>query len=58
MNKYIILGLIVILGVSSNTKAETLSSALSKAYINNPIINSKRAELRSLDENVSAASSQ
>ena len=34
MNKYIILGLIVILGVSSNTKAETLSSALSKAYIN------------------------
>ena len=43
MNKYIILGLIVILGVSSNTKAETLSSALSNAYINNPIINSKRA---------------
>ena len=59
MNKYIILVLIVILGVSNiNAKAETLSSALSNAYINNPIINSKRAELRSLDENVSAASSQ
>ena len=58
MNKYIILGLIVILGLSINTIAETLSSALSKAYVNNPIINSKRAELRSLDENVSAASSQ
>jgi len=35
MNKYIILGLIVILGVSSNTKAETLSSGSSQPEIFN-----------------------
>ena len=44
--------------VNISVYSETLTSALSHAYTNNPIINSKRAELRSLDENVSAASSQ
>lgn len=49
---------IVIAFVNISVYSETLTSALSHAYTNNPIINSKRAELRSLDENVSAASSQ
>ena len=49
---------ILIAFVNMSAYSDTLSMALSHAYTNNPIINSKRAELRSLDENVSAASSQ
>tara|TARA_B100000674_G_scaffold492266_1_gene511894 strand:+ start:811 stop:2175 length:1365 start_codon:yes stop_codon:yes gene_type:complete len=58
MFNYLLLIFIVIVSSYTQIKAETLSSALSNAYLNNPVINSKRAELRSLDENVSAATSQ
>ena len=58
MFNYLLIFFAIVFGSYSNIKAETLSSALSNAYISNPIINSKRAELRSLDENVSAATSQ
>ena len=42
----------------NNAKSENLEEALSNAYVSNPIINSKRAELRSFDEDVSAATSR
>ena len=58
MFTYLLIFFAIVFGSYSNIKAETLSSALSNAYLSNPIINSKRAELRSLDENVSAATSQ
>ena len=58
MFNYLLIFFAIVFGSYSNIKAETLSSALSNAYLSNPIINSKRAELRSLDENVSAATSQ
>ena len=58
MFNYLLIIFVFVIGFYSNIKAETLTSALSNAYLNNPIINSKRAELRSLDENVSAATSQ
>ena len=58
MFNYLLLIFIIIISSYTQIKAETLSSALSNAYLNNPVINSKRAELRSLDENVSAATSQ
>ena len=58
MFNYLLIFFVFIIGSYSNINAETLKSALSNAYLNNPIINSKRAELRSLDENVSAATSQ
>ena len=58
MFNYLLIFFAIVFGFYSNIKAETLSSALSNAYLSNPIINSKRAELRSLDENVSAATSQ
>ena len=58
MYKYLTIVLFVYLIFNITVKSETLESALSKAYTNNPLINSKRAELRSLDENVSAATSQ
>ena len=58
MFNYLLILFAIVFGSYSNIKAETLSSALSNAYLSNPIINSKRAELRSLDENVSAATSQ
>ncbi|MET0743025.1 MAG: TolC family outer membrane protein [Microvirga sp.] len=37
--------------------AETLDSALSRAYVNNPSLNATRAEVRSTDENVPRAKS-
>ncbi|MBM6594218.1 TolC family outer membrane protein [Microvirga pudoricolor] len=37
--------------------AETLESALSRAYVNNPSLNATRAEVRSTDENVPRAKS-
>ena len=58
MFNYLLIIFILVIGFYSNIKADTLTSSLSNAYLNNPIINSKRAELRSLDENVSAATSQ
>ena len=58
MFNYLLIFFAIVFGSYFNIKAETLSSALSNAYLSNPIINSKRAELRSLDENVSAATSQ
>ena len=58
MFNYLLLIFIIIISSYTQVKAESLSSALSNAYLNNPVINSKRAELRSLDENVSAATSQ
>ena len=58
MFNYLLLIFIIIISSYTQIKAESLSSALSNAYLNNPVINSKRAELRSLDENVSAATSQ
>ena len=58
MFNYLLIFFVFIIGSYSKINAETLKSALSNAYLNNPIINSKRAELRSLDENVSAATSQ
>jgi len=51
MFNYLLIFFAIVFGSYSNIKAETLSSALSNAYLSNPIINSKRAELRSLDEN-------
>ena len=51
MFNYLLIFFVFIIGSYSNINAETLKSALSNAYLNNPIINSKRAELRSLDEN-------
>ena len=58
MFNYLLIIFVFIIGFYSNIKADTLISSLSNAYLNNPIINSKRAELRSLDENVSAATSK
>jgi len=58
MFNYLLIIFVFVIGFYSNIKADTLTSSLSNAYLNNPIINSKRAELRSLDENVSAATSQ
>ena len=49
---------LIIASIQTSIFADNLVDALSHAYTNNPIINSKRAELRSLDENVSAASSK
>ena len=60
MMRFKILGFIL-LSISllfDNAKSENLEEALSNAYVSNPIINSKRAELRSLDEDVSAATSR
>ena len=58
MYKYLTIVFFVYLIFNINAESETLESALTNAYTNNPLINSKRAELRSLDENVSAATSQ
>jgi len=41
--------------VACAAQAETLESALSRAYQANPALNSERARLRSLDENVAVA---
>lgn len=49
---------LITISIQTSIFADVLVDALSHAYTSNPIINSKRAELRSLDENVSAASSK
>jgi outer membrane protein len=43
------------LGVPCRADAETLDSALSQAYRNNPTLNSQRASLRAIDEGVPQA---
>ncbi|KQO72017.1 channel protein TolC [Methylobacterium sp. Leaf469] len=47
----------VTLAVGHPAKAETLESALSRAYAANPTLNSNRAALRGVDENVAQAKS-
>lgn len=47
----------VTLAVGYPAKAETLESALSRAYAANPTLNSNRAALRGVDENVAQAKS-
>jgi len=45
------------LAVAHQARAETLESALSRAYAANPTLNSNRAALRGVDENVAQAKS-
>ncbi|MDO9425585.1 MAG: channel protein TolC, partial [Methylobacterium sp.] len=45
------------LAAAHPAKAETLESALSRAYAANPTLNSNRAALRGVDENVAQAKS-
>ena len=42
---------------STGSSAETLESALSRAYGNNPTLNAQRANVRATDENVPRATS-
>src|SRR4051812_23832353 len=48
---------IFVLAGMPGTSAETLESALSRAYVNNPDLNSQRAQVRAADENVPRAKS-
>ena len=47
----------LVLGLAGGASAETLESALAKAYGNNPSLNAQRAIVRSTDENVARAKS-
>jgi len=51
------LGLALACLLSGGVSAQTLEQALSEAYMNNPTLRSQRANLRSVDENVSIAES-
>ena len=44
--------------ISSSAISETLEEALTLAYEKNPVIKGERSSLRSLDEDVSSASSR
>jgi outer membrane protein len=46
-----------VLATASGVSAETLESALSRAYGNNPTLNAQRANVRATDENVARAKS-
>ncbi len=48
---------VFVLALVSGASAETLESALARAYGNNPNLNAQRANVRSTDENVSRAKS-
>jgi outer membrane protein len=48
---------VFVLALASGASAETLESALSRAYGNNPNLNAQRASVRATDENVSQAKS-
>src|SRR5271170_6540850 len=43
------------LWLSTDARAETIGGALSKAYLNNPNLNSQRAAVRSVDESLPKA---
>lgn len=47
----------LILAYAADASAQTLEQALSEAYLNNPTLRAQRANLRSIDENVSIAES-
>ena len=48
---------VFVLAFAGGVSAETLESALSRAYGNNPNLNAQRANVRATDENVSRATS-
>lgn len=48
---------VFVLGNAAGTSAETLESALARAYGNNPSLNAQRANVRATDENVARAKS-
>ncbi|MCK6452158.1 MAG: TolC family outer membrane protein [Alphaproteobacteria bacterium] len=50
-------GIALALALASVASAQTLEQALAEAYMNNPTLRSQRANLRSVDENVSIAES-
>jgi outer membrane protein len=61
INKYralfgVMTSMLVLTG-ATHLSAETLESALSRAYGNNPTLNSQRASVRATDENVARAKS-
>ena len=57
MRKNSILALLVALTTSMPAYADTLETALAKAYENNPVLKSARAASRAVDENVALAKS-
>ena len=48
-------GMAILLVVSSGLRAETMQSALGRAYTGNPQLNAQRANVRATDENVPQA---
>jgi outer membrane protein len=48
---------LLVVSVANQAMAETIESALSRAYVNNPSLNAQRANVRATDENVPRAKS-
>jgi len=48
---------IAMLSLSQFTQADTLKSAMSEAYLNNPVLQAQRASLRAVDETINQAKS-